>query len=951
MSKSQIQNNIKYKSIKSLPNLELIKELVKVLEEKFQHTDRVFIFNLPNHLKDLFKENFGNYVEKSTFEAWVQRYLSGEANPPKDDTGDGEGTTSSEHWSVENQPTRKVGFPKKDNTTDQFNSGRNWSTGLENGRNWSEINFDTFVSIVKRIVPSMYPRQILPIYVLYHRGRMSKSTLRAECERVNQALDLRYSTTSIKNSVNELAKNHLLINKHIIDGEEFLELSSSLLSDINFYLKELEAKKEEEKQKTEIDREDMIYRFAKFFREYVVDGVPIYIEQLKDLLAMKPKKSFEVDWEHLNAFDPQLAHMLITSDWPESVIASAEDALMLIQKEPPILMDEPRSFHVRFYNLPMMLIPREAVEPEYINRLIQVRGIVSRAVETKLFVQRAVFVCKDCGNEMVRLQRPHENMVVPPKCDACGSRNVELDVRKSRFTKYQVIRVQDEPETMSGVAYQPRHVDVILLDDLVETVTPGDRVVITGTMEVIAEKNGKRPIFKRLLIANHVLKLNKRPDEEELTEADEAKIRELAKSEKNLKKKIINSIAPSIMGMEEVKEFIALALFGGVSKILPDGTRVRGESHILLVGDPGKAKSHLLEFIARIMPRAIYTDGAGGTTGVGLTAAAKRDDLTGEWVLEAGVLPLADGGYALIDEFEKMSSDDREHIHVAMSRGYITISKAGIHATLNTRTTVIAAANPKYGKWNENLAPADQIDLPPTIFDRFDAILVIRDIPDEEEDRRLANFILERKSMSEAEMMKGTIPPELLRKYVLYARKYIEPRLSKEAKEILADYYVKIRQKAKKVEGFLRVPLSARQLEAVLRLAEAHARMHLRDEITVEDAKRAIELHNWAIRQLLPEISGEFDLLVGGRPLSEYVIMRIMEEVVKELDDGEVGAPHEAVVQEALDRLKQKGYNISKRQVEAILNALVNEGKISRYGSGFYRLVSSPPRRTGVQTN
>jgi len=914
-----------YRDINTLLNqdeLEELKELLDYIKETGK--DKVKVMTLTINFRNvLYKLGYSDKDMVPTQE--IERILLSYSTEPSKFSGS------------ENSITRKTG--KK-----EFSPKLNHAEPLNSKMNQSEpsLSFEVFERIIKRIDSKIYPSTMIPLYILYLNGRMSRSALLNASKKFARSIGL--SESSAKRALSEISRDHFLVNKHIIDGEEFLELSSSLLSDIKFYLRELEAKtEEEEKQKAEIDREEMIHRFAKFFREYVVDGVPIYIEQLKDLLTMKPKKSFEVDWEHLNAFDPQLAHVLINSDWPEEVIASAEDALMIIQKEPPILRDEPRRFHVRFYNLPMMLIPREAVEPEYINRLIQVRGIVSRAVETKLFVQRAVFVCKDCGNEMVRLQRPHENMVAPPKCDACGSRNVELDVRKSRFTKYQVIRVQDEPETMSGVAYQPRHVDVILLDDLVETVTPGDRVVITGTMEVIAEKNGKRPIFKRLLIANHVLKLNKRPDEEELTEADEAKIRELAKNEKNLKKKIINSIAPSIMGMEEVKEFIALALFGGVSRILPDGTRVRGESHILLVGDPGKAKSHLLEFIARIMPRAIYTDGAGGTTGVGLTAAAKRDDLTGEWVLEAGVLPLADGGYALIDEFEKMGSEDRKHIHVAMSRGYITISKAGIHATLNTRTTVIAAANPKYGKWNENLAPADQIDLPPTIFDRFDAILVVRDIPDEEEDRKLANFILERKSMSEAEMMKDTIPPELLRKYVLYARKYVEPRLSKEAKEILADYFVKIRQKAKKVEGFLRVPLSARQLEAVLRLAEAHARMHLRDEVTVEDAKRAIELHNWAIRQLLPEIAGDFDLLVGGRPLSEYVIMRIIEEVVKELDDGEVGAPHEAVVQEALDRLKQKGYETSKRQVEAILNALVNEGKISRYGSGFYRLTSSPP--------
>ncbi|NJE49265.1 AAA family ATPase [Thermococcus sp. 9N3] len=412
-----------------------------------------------------------------------------------------------------------------------------------------------------------------------------------------------------------------------------------------------------------MDREEMISRFAKFLREYVDDdGNEVYINRLKDLLTVTPKRSLAIDWAHLNSFDPELAEELLNN--PEEAIASCEDAIQIILREPPLLVERDLKVHARFYNLPHTLLVKE-LGSEHINRLIQVEGIITRVSEVKPFVQRAVFVCKDCGNEMIRLQRPYENLVKPAKCDACGSRNVELDVEKSRFINFQSFRLQDRPESLKG-GQMPRFVDAILLDDLVDTALPGDRVLVTGILRVILEQRDKRPIFKKVLEVNHIEQLSKEIEELEISPEDEQKIRELAKR-KDIVDAIVDSIAPAIWGHRIVKKGIALALFGGVQRVLPDGTKLRGESHVLLVGDPGVAKSQLLRYVANLAPRAIYTSGK-SSSAAGLTAAAVRDEFTGSWVLEAGVLVLADGGFALIDEFDKMSDRDRSAIHEALEQ-------------------------------------------------------------------------------------------------------------------------------------------------------------------------------------------------------------------------------------------------------------------------------------------
>ncbi len=684
----------------------------------------------------------------------------------------------------------------------------------------------------------------------------------------------------------------------------------------------------------EMEREEMISRFSTFFREYKDDeGNSVYLNKLRDLLTVVPKRSLSINWNHLNSFDPELAEELLEN--PEEVIASAEDAIQIVLRE-DLMYNGELKIHARFFNLQHTLLVKE-LGSEHINRLIQVEGIITRVSEVKPFVEKAVFVCKDCGNEMVRLQRPYDNLVKPAKCDACGSRNIELDVEKSRFINFQSFRLQDRPESLKG-GQMPRFVDAILLDDLVDTALPGDRVLITGILRVILDQKDKRPIFRKVLEVNHIEQLSKEIEELEISPEDEQKIRELAKR-KDIVNAIVDSIAPAIWGHKTVKKGIALALFGGVQRTLPDGTKLRGESHVLLVGDPGVAKSQLLRYVANLAPRAIYTSGK-SSSAAGLTAAAVRDEFTGSWVLEAGVLVLADGGFALIDEFDKMSDRDRSAIHEALEQQSISISKAGITATLNSRTTVIAAANPKFGRFNRMKSLPEQLDLPPTLLSRFDLIFLLLDEPDEKVDASIAEHILKVRR-GEAEVVTPKIPYDLLKKYIAYARKNVHPVLSREAMEEIKNYYVRMRRgfkrKGENDEGMQPIPITARQLEALIRLSEAHARMRLSETVTREDARAAIEIIESMLRTIAVDEEGALDaaILEVGKSTKKLNKIEKLIDIIKTLEsEGEFGAPEENVMEAA----KQAGIG-TENDIKRLLNDLKRDARIYEPRGGFYKVL------------
>jgi len=903
--KGEFHMEVGESGINNLPNPELI-ELAKALEEKFQHTDRVFVFNLPDHLKDLFKDTFGTYVEKSTFKAWVQEVF------PHEDSGEKIFPAIAE-----------AGIAKEGRKSFPQPEGKRGKEAGTRGKKGKEF-YELAIRAITKVATLKKSYDALAVVALYLHPKLTHDELLNKTLEINDILGEKYSASSIRKAVSNVVNNRSLVRK--IEGRSttWFELHDDLMMDISKVLNELilEAKAKEELAAEEAENiEGMAAKFFRFFTTYGVDtGKAFYVEKLREVLAERGGRSLAVDYVHVNAFIPDVAAKLL--ERPDDVIQAAEMAIREVLKEPPFDYSEEDlpEVHVRFFNLPQSVAPRR-IGSDHLNRFIQVEGVVSRITEVKPFVHKAVYVCRACGNEMVRLQNPYSvYMKRPEKCEACGSRDLYLDDEKSTFIDYQTIRVQDAPEVLRG-GQMPRFLDVVLLDDLVDSVQPGDRVIITGVLRRVEEKTEKRPVVRKVLIANHVQPVNRDLDEIELTREDEQRIREEA-GKPYFKERLVRSIAPNIYGMDRIKEGIALSLVGGIGE-RPDGTKMRDAIHVLLVGDPGKGKSAVLEFLRKVAPRSILAS-AEGVTKAGFTAAAVRDELTGEWVLEAGVMVLADKGFALLDEFEKMKESDRNAIHRAMEQGTVEIHKAGINATLNARATVIAAANPVHGRWNFNEDIADQLKLPPTIISRFDLIFPVIDEPDPKEDKKLAESML---GLGREESSPAAEPydEEFLKKFIAYARRNVHPRLSREAAVLLGEYYVELRRRAKREGGFFKIPITARQLEALIRLTTAHARLHLRETATVEDARAAIDLLEYSLRQLLPPDQREeldVNVIMVGKHTRELVIEEEVINAIRALDDGE-GAPETGII----SLLKEKG--ITEEKVRAVIEDLKERGEIT----------------------
>lgn len=408
------------------------------------------------------------------------------------------------------------------------------------------------------------------------------------------------------------------------------------------------------------------------------------------------------------------------------------------------------------------------------------------------------------------------------------------------------------------------------------------------------------------------------------------KIVELAK-DPHIYDKIIKSTAPSIKGFRDIKEAIALQLFGGTPKELEDKTRLRGDIHILIVGDPGMGKSQMLKYVSKLAPRSIYTSGK-GTSGAGLTAAAVRDELGG-WSLEAGALVLGDMGNVCVDELDKMRTEDRSALHEALEQQTISIAKAGIMATLNSRCSVLAAANPKFGRFDRYKSVAEQINLPSPILSRFDLTFILEDKPNIENDRELAQHILK---IHQADSITYEIEPELLRKYIAYARKNIKPVLTDEAMKVLEEFYVSMRSST--IDEESPVAITARQLEAIIRLAEASAKVKLRSEVLAEDARKAVQLQQTCLREVgVDPETGKIDIdIVEGRPPKSErdKLQRVVEEI-KELQE-EYGdkAPVNILTSNLVDQ-----YNLSEEKVKEMIKQLKSKGAIYEPMTGYLKLV------------
>ena len=430
--------------------------------------------------------------------------------------------------------------------------------------------------------------------------------------------------------------------------------------------------------------------------------------------------------------------------------------------------------------------------------------------------------------------------------------------------------------------------------------------------------------LKYVVIAVYVEPIEKTFEEIELTPDDIKEIENAAKDEK-IYEKLTKSIAPSIYGLEDIKEAILLQLFGGVPKVRKDGTRVRGDIHILLAGDPSTAKSQLLRYVVTLSPKGIYTVGGGGTY-VGLTASVTKSDFgDGRWVLEAGAMVLADGGLIAVDELDKMKQEERNALHSAMEQQIIVIDKAGIHATLKTRCPVLAGCNPKLGRFDKYKDDIEQIMLPASLLSRFDLIFILKDIPDEKKDRMMAEHILNLHRNDD--YATPIFSNSFIRKYVSYARRNVFPRLNKDAAKIIENFYVNMR----KLSTDTSVSITPRYLEALIRLAEASARIRLSDVATAEDAGRAIRIMSKTLEYIKTE-NGTPDVdkvesAISSKKRDKYMtVLNIITDKFKEdrnpvkkeyiVEEAEKEGIDELIVDKIIEGLKTNGLIIERKYGE-----------------------------------
>ncbi|MDG6965798.1 MAG: minichromosome maintenance protein MCM, partial [Nitrososphaerota archaeon] len=667
------------------------------------------------------------------------------------------------------------------------------------------------------------------------------------------------------------------------------------------------------------------------FLKSVLDrsGNAVYRGKISQLIATEGK-SLVVDFGDLLRYNNDLANRLLLE--PDSSLASFKIAAFeTMRSENALYADRvKRELTVRLRGLPD-LVPLRRVDTSYIDHMLAISGMVVRTSELRPMMTEAAWVCPSGhltyqGQDDLILKRP-------PKCELCGeAKSFELDKKRCRFVDFQVLRVQELPEELPP-GQLPQFFDVNVEGDIVNMARPGDRVVLTGVVRAVPDYTlgqVRTRLFRSQVDCNQVEVKGKEPDQVVVSKEDEELIRKIA-SVPDAYERLINSIAPVILGHQQEKEAILLLLAGGSATLLPDGTKLRGDINALFVGDPGTGKSELLKFASQVAPRGLYASGR-GTTAAGLSAAVIREKNV--LMLEAGVVVLADLGIAAIDEFEKMKPDDRTALHEMMEQQTVTIAKGGIYATLNARTAILAACNPVLGRYNPFQNLIENIGtLPIPLLTRFDIIFVFRDQPSPADDERLASHILS----VHARRSYSTPPPiefSLLKKYLTFAKK-ISPTLTKAAMDRIREFYLELRKSSGAEDS---IPPTLRTLEALIRISTARARVLLRDEVTEEDALSAIALMNRMVEDILTDAATkktDFGIQLG-KPAGETKNLRSALEVLKSLEGPEKKPVERKLFKEELVKAK-----FTDEDAEKMIRTMFREGMVYESKPGFIRRLGS----------
>ena len=570
------------------------------------------------------------------------------------------------------------------------------------------------------------------------------------------------------------------------------------------------------------------------------------------------------------------------------------------------------------------------IRSKHLDQILTVEGIVRQASEVRPQVANAKFECPNCGAVLSVLQVDRK-FREPNRC-SCQWKG-PFKIISKEMVDVQRLVVEESPDALEG-GQQPRRINIFLKEDLVdpkmeERTTPGSKLKIHGILKEVPVPlpSGISTRYDIAVEANNLVPLEESFEDLNISEEEMKQILEIA-ADQNLLKKLSQSISPSIYGFERIKESILLQMFGGVKKKKSDGGNTRGDIHILLVGDPGVAKSVILKFTSTIAPKGRYVSGKAATA-AGLTAAVVKDEFLRGWSLEAGAMVLSNKGTVCIDEIEKMDEHDRSTMHEAMEQQSVTISKANIHATLRAETTVLAAGNPKLGRFDPYTPIPQQIDISPALLSRFDVIFVIRDLPNKVQDEAIATHVLEE---HQQEVIRDIVDPKILRKYIAYAKQKIKPKLSDEAVKEIKSFYIKLRNQSVSSDSTIKpIPITARQLEGIIRLSEAHAKLRLSDEVTKEDAIKAIELLKVSLMQVgYDEETQTFDIdkMTTGITSSKRGKILLVKETLTQLESrlGKL-IPEEELKKAIEDK-------ISETELEEALLQLSKSGEIFRPRKG-----------------
>lgn len=618
-------------------------------------------------------------------------------------------------------------------------------------------------------------------------------------------------------------------------------------------------------------RREIYRRAAAFLRSFTDDKTNslTYMERIR-MMGANNSQTLVVSYPNFFSSEPNISIWL--ADEPAGILSifneAATDVTLSVFPEYGLIHPE---IFVRIANLPVLDQLRD-IRHIHLNTLIKVSGVVTRRSGVFPHLRMVKLNCEKCHSVLAPTSttnaKPERAIALCPECGSRGPFTVNSE--QTLFGNYQKLNLQESPGKVPA-GRLPRYKEVILLNDLIDTARPGDEIEVTGVYRhnvdpTINIMNGF-PVFSTVIEANFVRKVEDAHAETELTDDDIREIRSLSQDSR-IAERVFASIAPSIYGHANIKRALALALFGGQAKEVGEKHRMRGDINVLMMGDPGTAKSQFLKYVEKTAHRAVYTTGKGASA-VGLTAGVHKDPVTREWTLEGGALVLADRGVCLIDEFDKMNDADRTSIHEAMEQQSISISKAGIVTTLQARCSVFAAANPVKGRYDASLSFFDNVDLTEPILSRFDVLCVVRDTVDPTVDETLAKFVVdshmrshpdEAAHMADAEAQAidedgevknldvglrfsdtgvELIPQDMLRKYIMYAKSSVAPKLANIDKDKISQLYVDLRKESMASGG---MPIALRHLESIVRLSEAHARLHLREYVREDDINAAISV-------------------------------------------------------------------------------------------------------------